>query len=97
MSRAALLHHSQSKDGLKLAAIERIFEGLQSFFRHDVDGKAPLTWVAGVYLFDERGDIDSCFGLIPITPQIPALFGVQRFQQDPVTSKSDAVFGQAHP
>ena len=59
------------------------------------DSQAPLTWVAGVYLFDERGDIDGTFGSIPITPQIPTLFGVQRFQQDPVTSKSNAVFGQA--
>jgi iron complex outermembrane recepter protein len=59
------------------------------------DAKAPLTWVAGVYLFDERGDIDGTFGSIPITPAIPTLFGVQRFQQDPVTSKSQALFGQA--
>ena len=59
------------------------------------DSRAPLTWVAGVYLFDERGDIDGIFGSIPITPQIPTLFGVQRFQQNPVTSKSNAVFGQA--
>jgi iron complex outermembrane receptor protein len=59
------------------------------------DSKAPLTWVAGAYLFDERGDIDATFGSIPITPQIPTLFGVQRFQQDPVTSKSNALFGQA--
>ena len=59
------------------------------------DAKAPLTWVAGVYLFDERGDIDGTFGSIPITPALPTLFGVQRFQQDPVTSKSNAVFGQA--
>ena len=59
------------------------------------DAKAPLTWVAGAYLFDERGDIDGSFGFIPITPAIPTLFGVQRFQQDPVTSKSNALFGQA--
>ena len=59
------------------------------------DPKALLTWVAGAYLFDERGDIDGTFGSIPITPAIPTLFGVQRFQQDPVTSKSNALFGQA--
>ena len=59
------------------------------------DPKALLTWVAGVYLFDERGDIDGTFGSIPITPAIPTLFGVQQFQQDPVTSKSNALFGQA--
>ena len=60
-----------------------------------VDAAAPLTWVAGAYLFDERGNMDATFGFIPITPQIPTLFGIQRFQQDPVTSKSNAVFGQA--
>lgn len=59
------------------------------------DNQATLTWVAGAYLFDERGDIDASFGSIPITPAIPTLFGVQRFQQDPVTSKSNALFGQA--
>ena len=42
VSRAALLYHFQSKDGLMVAAIERIFEDLQGFYRHDVDTKAHI-------------------------------------------------------
>lgn len=42
VSRTALLYHFQSKDGLMVAAIERIFEDLQGFYHRDVDSQAPL-------------------------------------------------------
>ena len=42
VSRAALLYHFQSKDGLMVAAIERIFEDLQRFYRRDVDTKSHI-------------------------------------------------------
>ena len=42
VSRAALLHHFQSNDGLMVAAVERIFEDMQGFYRHDVDTKAHI-------------------------------------------------------
>ena len=42
VSRAALLYHFQSKDGLMVAAIERIFEDLQSFYHRGVDSQAPI-------------------------------------------------------
>ena len=42
VSRAALLYHFQSKDGLMVAAIERIFEDLQGFYHRGVDSQAPI-------------------------------------------------------
>ncbi len=42
VSRAALLYHFQSKEGLMVAAIERIFEDLQGFYHQGVDTKAPI-------------------------------------------------------
>lgn len=42
VSRAALLYHFQSKDGLLVAAIERIFQDLQGFYHRDVDSRAPI-------------------------------------------------------
>ena len=42
VSRTALLYHFQSKDGLMVAAIERIFEDLQGIYSHDVNTKAHI-------------------------------------------------------
>ena len=57
--------------------------------------KSDLTWVAGLYFFNEKGNIDAAF----INPALANQFdpgnpGV-RFIQDPVNSKSNAIFGQA--
>ena len=53
--------------------------------------KGPLTWVGGVYLYKERGNIDATFGINPFGAANPGL----RFIQNPVTSDSKALFGQA--
>ena len=53
-------------------------------------GKKDLTWVAGLYFFDEKGNIDATFR----GPLFGPALG-QRFNQDPIASKSKAVFGQA--
>ncbi len=42
VSRTALLYHFQSKDRLMVAAIERIFEDLQGFYRQGVDTRAHI-------------------------------------------------------
>ena len=58
-------------------------------------GKSDLTWVAGLYLFNEKGNIDATFTNPALANQFgPGNPGV-RFIQDPVNSKSTAVFGQA--
>ena len=58
-------------------------------------GKSDLTWVAGLYLFNEKGNIDATFTNPVLANQFgPGNPGV-RFIQDPVNSKSTAVFGQA--
>jgi iron complex outermembrane recepter protein len=58
-------------------------------------GKSDLTWVAGLYLFNEKGNIDATFTNPALANQFgPGNPGV-RFIQDPVKSKSTAVFGQA--
>lgn len=67
-------HFSQSSHELRLAST----------------GKGPLTWVAGLYLFQETGDIYATYN----SPLLQIL-SPYRFQQDPVESKSNAVFGQA--
>ena len=58
-------------------------------------GKSDLTWVAGLYLFNEKGNIDARF----TNPALANQFGLGnpglRFVQDPVNSKSNAIFGQA--
>ena len=59
-------------------------------FRLASTGKKDLTWVAGLYFFDEKGNIDATFR----SPAFGAALG-QRFTQDPVASKSTAIFGQA--
>jgi len=57
----------------------------------------PLRWLAGLYAFDERGNMDARFEFtnfrISATTVLPNF--VQRFVQNPVVSKSKAVFGQA--
>ena len=58
-------------------------------------GKSDLTWVAGLYLFNEKGNIDATFTNPALANQFgPGNPGV-RFIQDPVNSKSAALFGQA--
>ena len=58
-------------------------------------GKSALTWVAGLYLFNEKGNIDAAF----TNPALANQFGRGnpgvRFIQDPVNSTSNAIFGQA--
>ena len=58
-------------------------------------GKSDLAWVAGLYVFNEKGNIDAKF----TNPGLANQFGPGnpglRFVQDPVNSKSNAVFGQA--
>ena len=53
-------------------------------------GSSPLTWVGGLYAFDEQGNIDATFGINPFGAANPGY----RFIQTPVTSKSTAAFGQ---
>ena len=59
--------------------------------------KGPLQWLTGLYAYDEQGDINAGFFLpnfrISATTVLPVL--VQRFIQDPIKSKSTAIFGQA--
>ena len=58
-------------------------------------GKRDLTWVAGLYVFSEKGNMDATFTNPALANQFgPGNPGV-RFIQDPVNSKSNAVFGQA--
>ena len=58
-------------------------------------GKGDLTWVAGLYLFNEKGNIDATF----TNPALANQFGRGnpgvRFIQDPINSRSNALFGQA--
>ena len=58
-------------------------------------GNSALTWVSGLYLFDEKGNIDATF----TNPALANQFGHGnpgvRFIQDPVNSKSNAIFDQA--
>ena len=57
--------------------------------------KSDLTWVAGLYFFNEKGNIDAAFTNPALANQFgPGNPGV-RFIQDPVNSKSNAIFGQA--
>ena len=58
-------------------------------------GKSALTWVAGLYAYREKGNIDATFRNPALANQFgPGNPGV-RFIQDPVSSTSNAVFGQA--
>jgi iron complex outermembrane recepter protein len=59
-------------------------------FRLASNGVSALTWVTGLYLYDEKGNIDA-IARFPSGANTVQL----RFNQDPVNSKSNAVFGQA--
>jgi iron complex outermembrane receptor protein len=58
-------------------------------------GQGDLSWLAGLYLYKEKGNIDAAFTNPALANQFgPGNPGV-RFIQDPVNSTSNAVFGQA--
>ncbi len=64
-------------------------------FRLASTGKTDLTWVAGLYLFSEKGNIDATFTNPALANQFGAGNPGVRIIQDPVNSRSNAVFGQA--
>ena len=63
-------------------------------FRLASTGKSALAWVAGLYIYDEKGNVDFS-ARFPGPPAVGGRTVRQRFNQDPVNSKSNAVFGQA--
>ena len=60
-------------------------------------GNSPLRWVAGLYAFNEEGDMDARFQFtnFRVAPTVVLPNFQQRFVQNPVDSSSRAVFGQA--
>ena len=81
---------NESSTGAVVSTTQSGFSQTSHEFRLASTGKSALTWVTGLYLYNEKGNVDAAarFSVGPFLAQ-------QRFNQDPVSSKSNAVFGQA--
>ena len=79
-----------SSTGAVVSSTNSSFSQTSHEFRLASNNKSALAWVAGLYLYNEKGNID-------LTARFPIGGPTfqQRFVQDPVNSKSNAVFGQA--
>lgn len=87
--------NNASSTGAVISGTDSKFSQTSHEFRLASTGKSALTWVAGVYLFNEKGNIDA-FARFPAPLSATLVAPIQqRFNQDPVNSKSNAVFGQA--
>ena len=89
-ARRTFGRNNQSSTGPVSSITDSDFSQTSHELRLASNSKGPLTWVGGLYLYKERGNIDATFGINPFGAANPGL----RFIQNPVTSDSKALFGQ---